>query len=83
MQQEIEAIVVKAIATQKQLDTNSITSDTALQDLGVTSLDAISIVYEIEEQFNISVPNAELDGLKTVSDIVKKIEELQGNKNTA
>ena len=81
MPQDIETAIIKAISTQKQLDSNSITADSVLQDLGVSSLDAITIVYEIEEQFGISVPNDQLEGLKTVSDIVSKIEKLIENKS--
>ena len=83
MQHDIETAVIKAIAIQKQLDSNSISADSILQDLGVSSLDAITIVYEIEEQFEISVPNDQLEGLKTVSDIVRLIGKLIETKNQA
>jgi acyl carrier protein len=76
MQQEIETAVINAIATQKHIDANTITSDSSLQDLGVSSLDAITIVYEIEEIFDVTVPNEQLEDLRTVRDIVNGMEEL-------
>jgi len=51
-------------------------ADTPLTDLGITSLDAITIVYEIEEEFNVEVPNSALEGLQTVGDITERIHRL-------
>ena len=76
MQQDIEAAVIKAVATQKHIGTDSITSESTLQDLAVSSLDAITIVYEIEEMFDVEVPNEDLESLRTVQDIVDGIANL-------
>ena len=78
MSQDIENAVITAIAKQKNLDGSSISPDSALADLGVSSLDAISIVYEIEEEFDVEVPNEALEGLRTVRDIVDGIAGLIG-----
>ncbi|RLJ16396.1 histidine kinase [bacterium endosymbiont of Escarpia laminata] len=80
MSLDIEAVVVSAIATQKQLDTASIKRESRLQDLGVSSLDAITIVYEVEEAFDVEIPNAELEKLETVGDIVDGIGNLLADK---
>lgn len=76
MEKEIESAVVQAIAQQKQIDPSVISSDSSLEALGITSLDAITIVYEIEEQFDVEVPNEQLESLRSVSDIVAGIKQL-------
>jgi acyl carrier protein len=73
MPQDIENAVITAILRQKKLDAATITRDSVLSELGITSLDAITIVYDIEEQFGIEVPNETLEGLRTVSDIVDSL----------
>ena len=83
MSSDIETIVKNAIANQKMIDADSITLETALQDLGVTSLDAITIVYEVEEICDIEVPNDELENLRTVADIVTGVRTLMDNKTEA
>ncbi|MCW8943439.1 MAG: acyl carrier protein [Sedimenticola sp.] len=83
MSSDIETIVKKAIANQKMIDADSITLETSLQDLGVTSLDAITIVYEVEEVCDIEVPNDELENLRTVQDIVSGVRVLLDNKTEA
>jgi acyl carrier protein len=65
-----------AIAKQKGLDASSIGLNSSLPELGINSLDAISIVYDIEDRFNIEVPNAMLADLESVRDIVDKLSTL-------
>jgi acyl carrier protein len=76
MKQEILTPVITAIAKQKQLDPETINSESVLKDLGISSLDAITIVYELEEEFDIEVPSDDLDNLDSVQDIVDSIFEL-------
>jgi len=76
MSQAIENWVIDGIARQKSLDASAISVGSSLADLGVTSLDAISILYEIEERFDVEVPNEALEGLYTVRDIVDRIDAL-------
>ncbi|RDH88439.1 MAG: histidine kinase [endosymbiont of Escarpia spicata] len=80
MSLDIETVVISAIATQKQLNTASIKRESRLQDLGVSSLDAITIVYEVEEAFDVEIPNAELEKLETVGDIVDGVGSLLAGK---
>jgi acyl carrier protein len=76
MAQDIENELIKAIVRQKKLDAATINRGSLLTGLGITSLDAISIVYDIEEQFGIEVPNEALQGLQTVGDIVDSLTRL-------
>ncbi len=80
MAQGIENAVITAIVRQKKLDAATITRDSVLTELGITSLDAITIVYDIEEQFDIEVPNETLEGLQTVGDIVDSLVSLIEDK---
>lgn len=49
--------------------------DTNLQeDLDADSLDAVEIIMNIEEEFDIKVDDDELENIKTIGDIVKYIE---------
>jgi len=65
-----------AISKQKGLDSSCIDLDSSLLELGVNSLDAISIVYDIEDRFEVEVPNEMLADLESVRDIVNKLSAL-------
>lgn len=68
--------IKEVIAHQKLLEVEAISLDSSLSDLGISSLDAITIIYEIEELLDIEVPNEQMDGLETVQDIVDGISAL-------
>ena len=67
---------VKAIlAEQFDVEEDKITVDTDLQeDLGADSLDVVDLVMSIEENFDIEIPDEDVENIKTVGDIVKYIE---------
>jgi acyl carrier protein len=76
MNQDLVDAVIMAISKQKGLDSSSMDLNSSLPELGVNSLDAISIVYDIEDRFNIEVPNEMLADLASVRDIVDKLSTL-------
>ncbi|MBE6023590.1 MAG: acyl carrier protein [Cellulosilyticum sp.] len=47
------------------------------EDLGADSLDLFEVVMGIEEEFNISIDNEDLDQIKTVQDAMNYIQEKQ------
>ncbi|HTC28202.1 acyl carrier protein [Dyella sp.] len=57
VQQEIFEIIAK----QAKIDIATIKADSTLKDLGVASLDAIEVIFDIEEHFNINLPNEDTD----------------------
>lgn len=67
---------VKAIlAEQFDVDEDKISEDTDLQeDLGADSLDVVDLLMSIEDEFEIEVPDDEIEDLKTVGAIVNYIE---------
>jgi len=47
------------------------------EDLGADSLDTVAIFMEIEEQFNVVIPDETAEKLKTVRDIVSFLEQCE------
>ncbi len=76
MNDKILHAVVSSIAKQKHIELDKVKEESSLAELGITSLDAITIVYEIEEEFGIEVPGDVLESFETVRDIVNCIYEL-------
>ena len=76
MSEKILNVVIAAIAKQKHIEKDKITSASLLDELEVTSLDAITIVFDIEEEFGIEVPGDVLESLESVQDIVDGIKKL-------
>ncbi|MEF2883756.1 MAG: acyl carrier protein [Ruminococcus sp.] len=67
---------VKAIlAEQFDVEEDKITVDTDLQeDLGADSLDVVDLLMSIEDEFEVEVPDEEIENIKTVGALVNYIE---------
>lgn len=76
MKEAIEQTLKESIARQKMLAVEDISLDASLEELDISSLDAISLVFDIEDQYGVEVPNEELKKLRTVRDIVEGITQL-------
>jgi len=76
MNHTIEESVISAISRQKGIASNSVSPSSLLDDLGISSLDAISIAFDLEEEYDVQIENEELASLKIVSDIVSRISAL-------
>ena len=67
---------VKAIVSEQfDVEEDSITPDTNLsEDLEADSLDVVDLLMSIEDEFEIEVPDEEIENIKTVDQLVKYIE---------
>jgi acyl carrier protein len=46
-----------------------------IEDLGADSLDVVELVMALEEKFDIEIPDEEAEGIATVADAIKFIED--------
>lgn len=67
--------ILAALAKELKRDVNTIGLNHSLRgDLGLNSLDAIELMFRVEEEFDLSIPDADLQKLVTVGDLVTYIE---------
>lgn len=68
---------VKAILSEQfDVEEDSITLDSTIaEDLGADSLDIVDLLMSIEDEFEIEVPDDEVENIKTVGELVKYIED--------
>ncbi|MBQ2758179.1 MAG: acyl carrier protein [Clostridia bacterium] len=58
------------------MNPEDITLETNIRtDLGLNSLELVNLAVEIEEEFDVEIPDREAMGLETVADAIKIIEE--------
>ncbi len=73
--------VLAIIARQTKLDVATIQSDSTLKDLGVASLDAIELIFDIEECFDVTFPDQGTNfDTDTVQHLVDAVIEAQKAK---
>jgi acyl carrier protein len=78
--QDVRAIIKKKVRVER----DQITMDDKLRDLGLESLDALELVFDIEEKFNVEIPvnanDANIGGFETVADVVREVDKLVNKK---
>ena len=77
----LQETVFKEISAYLKCQPEDVSLDTRLDELGIDSLGAITIMYELEERLDVEIPNEVFGSLKTVNDIVSLLEQLLDNKN--
>lgn len=60
---------------ESELDVSNISESTALiEDLGMNSIGMLYMALTLEEQYNIKFENSDFQSLKTIGDVIAKIE---------
>lgn len=68
--------VKSIIVDQLDVDEEKVTMTANIQeDLGADSLDIVDLVMSFEEEFDLEIPDDQVENIKTVGDVVKYIEE--------
>jgi acyl carrier protein len=71
---EISRKVEEIIRNQKTLPDDAVGPDTPLDELGFDSLDALNIVFALEETFGISIADDEVRDSRTLRRMVEIVE---------
>jgi acyl carrier protein len=74
--QEIERDLIEIVCKEKHIEPEKLTPESALADAGIDSLDALTILFAIEEQFHISIPDDQARAMRTFGDMVDIVVQL-------
>lgn len=70
--EKVKSIIIE----QLDVEEDKVTMDAVIQDdLGADSLDIVDLVMAFEEEFDVEIPDDQVENVKTVGDIVKYIED--------
>jgi acyl carrier protein len=72
----VEERVIRVFADFKKVSPEEITMDTTFDELGFDSLDGLNLVFELEEEFNMTIPDDRVADMKGVRQAVEGIEAL-------
>lgn len=68
--------VKSILAGQFDVDAETINADTnIMEDLGADSLDVVDMLMSLEDEFDVEIPDEEIEKMRTVADVVAYIEE--------
>jgi acyl carrier protein len=73
---EIEQKLIAIVRQEKNVAEGLLKPETLLADAGIDSLDALTILFAIEEQFRISIPDDRARAMRTFGDMIDVVADL-------
>ena len=80
MSDELTQRVLKCIANSKRIPVEQVTIDSEFQQLGIDSMDAVEILFALENEFDISIPDEEARSVRNVREMAQGVEKLVAAK---
>ena len=68
--------VLRIIAETQRKDPAQVTIDSSFEELGIDSMDGVNIVFALENEFNINVPDEDVKNIRSVRDMVEGVSRL-------
>ncbi len=75
-QDDVTRRVIEVIASAQHLDASAVTEVSTFEELRIDSLDGINILFALENEFNVNIPDEEAQKLRSVSEIADGVRKL-------
>jgi acyl carrier protein len=76
MSEDLIKRVIACIASSQKLPEEKISIDSTFEELGIDSLDGVNILFALENEFNISIPDEGAQGIRGVRQMVEALDKL-------
>jgi acyl carrier protein len=73
--------VIRVIAQTQRIPAESITLESTFEQLKIDSLDGINIVFALENEFGINIPDEGVQNMRSVRDTVEGVRKLVAEKD--
>ncbi len=76
LSEEVIRKVIASIAKTKKIDPGTVQLDSTFEELKIDSLYGLDVFFELEEAFDLTIPDDRVRSLRTVSNVVMELEKL-------
>jgi acyl carrier protein len=83
MSDDLNDRVLNAIATSKRIPRETVTIDSTFEQLNIDSMDAVEILFALENEFDINIPDDEVRQVRDVRQMCEGIARLVAAKSAA
>jgi acyl carrier protein len=80
MSEELTQRVLKVIATSKRIPLEQVTIASEFQQLNIDSMDAVEILFALENEFDINIPDDDVREVRNVRQMVEGVAKLVAGK---
>jgi acyl carrier protein len=78
---ELTSRILRIIAETQRKDPAEVAIDSTFEQLGIDSMDGVNIVFALENEFDINVPDEEVKNIHSVRDMVEGVRTLVEQRN--
>ncbi|MDR2557357.1 MAG: acyl carrier protein [Mycoplasmataceae bacterium] len=76
MNKDVFNRIKKIVKENTNIDLKEEQANAKFEEVGIDSMQGMSLILEIESQFNVTIPEDKLTGIKNFADIIALIESL-------
>lgn len=76
MSDELSTKVFETIAATQRIGKDTVTIDSTFEELGIDSMDGVQILFALENEFNITIPDDAAKSIRNVRDMVEGVRKL-------
>ena len=76
MSDELIRRVLSVIANTQRMPVEKITIDSTFQELGIDSMDGVNILFALENEFNVTIPDEAAKQIRDVRQMIEGVEKL-------
>jgi len=73
---ELTQKVLRIVAETQRKDITLVKIDSSFEELGIDSMDGVNIVFALENEFDVNVPDDEVKNIRSIRDMVEGIRKL-------
>lgn len=83
MSDELTERVIRVIAETQKLAAERVTAESTFEELGIDSLDGVNILFALESEFNVNIPDDGAHGMRSVRDAIDAMRKLLSGETGA
>jgi acyl carrier protein len=83
MPDQLTERVLKVIAATQRISPEKVTIDSSFQELGIDSMDGINILFALENEFDITIPDEQAKQIRSIREMVEGIQKLVSQSPSA
>ena len=83
MPEELTGRVLAIIAQAQRIPQEKVTLDSSFEELGIDSMDGVNILFALENEFDITIPDEAAKQIRSIRDMVAGVRALVEEKHPA
>jgi acyl carrier protein len=80
---DVSQKVIEIIAREQHLDVTKVTLESTFAELGIDSLDGVNILFALEEEFKLDIPDTVAQNMKGVRQVVDSLTRVLEGKDVS